>query len=296
MIATPPAQIRRVVYMGTPDLAVPPLLALHKSGYEIPLVLTRPDARRRRRGGDTPSPVKAAATELGLAVSDSIDDVADVEADLAVVVAYGRIIPTQLLHHLAMVNIHFSLLPRWRGAAPVERAILAGDTHTGVCLMSVEPELDTGAVYRRDEIAIEPIDTLDSLRGRLVEIGTKQLVEALGSGLGVPLPQVGKPVYAEKIRKSELEIDWTQHAQQISRVVRVGGAWTTWRGRRFKINGAEVVDEAMAGRPGSIDGTTVATGSGRLKLVTVQSEGKGPVAADAWVNGARPNADETFGS
>ncbi len=294
-MATPPAHIRRVIFMGTPDLAVPPLLALHHAGYDIPLVVTRPDRRRTRRGGASPSPVKSAATELRIPVSDSIDDICEVEADLAVVVAYGQIIATTLLERLAMVNIHFSLLPRWRGAAPVERAILAGDAKTGVCLISVEPELDTGAVYRRQETPIHPSDTLASLRARLVDIGTGQLIDALHDGLGVPQPQTGEPVYAKKIKKSELEIDWTQSGELINRLIRVGGAWTTWRGRRLKVNGAEVVDEAAAGPPGSIDGTTVATGNGGLKLVIVQSEGKGPVAADAWVNGAHPTTHDLLG-
>jgi len=283
--------------MGTPALAVPPLLALHEAGYEIPLVLSRPDARRSRRGDPQPSPVKAAALDLGLRVTDSIADVADVSADLAVVVAYGRIIPTSLLETLPMVNIHFSLLPRWRGAAPVERAILAGDTHTGVCLMAVEPELDTGAIYRCEEVEIDPDDTLDSLRARLVDIGTKQLVAALADGLGEPEPQVGESVYATKISKPELEVDWSLDAAVIHRLIRVGGAWTTWRGRRLKVILAELHTEvAAAGEPGSLRGVDVSTGSGSLRLVEVQPEGKSRVAASAWLNGAQPTASDRLGS
>ena len=284
--------------MGTPALAVPSLIALHQADYEIPLVLSRPDARRSRRGELQPSPVKAAAIDLGLAVADSIDDLAGVDADLAVVVAYGRIIPTSLLERLAMVNTHFSLLPRWRGAAPVERAILAGDSHTGACLMAVEPELDTGAVYRREEIEIQATDTLESLRARLVEVGTRQLVSALDEGLGEPEAQVGDPVYAAKIRKSELEIDWASDAAQIDRVVRVGGAWTTWKGKRLKVIAGELNSggQAPQGEPGSLIGADVCTGRGWLRLIEVQPEGKSRLAASAWLNGAQPTPTDRLGA
>jgi len=283
--------------MGTPTLAVPSLIALHQADYEIPLVLSRPDARRSRRGELQPSPVKAAAIDLGLGVADSIDDLAGVDADLAVVVAYGRIIPTSLLERLAMVNTHFSWLPRWRGAAPVERAILAGDTHTGVCLMAVEPELDTGAVYRREDIEIRATDTLESLRARLVEVGTRQLVSALDEGLGEPVAQVGDPVYAAKIRKSELEIDWASDAAQIDRVVRVGGAWTTWRGKRLKVIAGELNSggQAPQGEPGLLVGADVCTGRGWLHLIEVQPEGRSRVAASAWLNGAQPTPTDRLG-
>ncbi len=303
MTPKPPAEVRRIVYMGTPELAVAPLLTLHEAGYEIPLVISRPDARRSRRGTPQPSPVKAAALDLGIPVSDSVADTSEVNADLAVVVAYGRIIPTDLLDGLAMVNIHFSLLPRWRGAAPVERAIMAGDARTGVCLMAVEPELDTGAVYRRDETVIADDDTLETLRGRLVEIGCTQLIEALAEGFGVPEPQVGDPVYAEKIRSSELEIDWSGSAVEANRLIRVGGAWTTWRNKRFKIISALVMEDPSGGEvapkrrdPGVLDGTVVSTGDGSLLLLEVQPEGKGRQLMEAWANGARPQADERFGA
>ncbi len=295
--------MRRIVYMGTPELAVAPLLSLHQAEYEIPLVITRPDARRSRRGSPQPSPVKSAALDLGIRVSDSVTDASEVNADLAVVVAYGRIIPTALLDRLAMVNIHFSLLPRWRGAAPVERAIMAGDSRTGVCLMAVEPELDTGAVYRRDETEISDDDTLETLRGRLVEIGCDQLIDTLAAGFGIPEPQVGEPVYAEKIRSSELEIDWLGSAVEVNRLIRVGGAWTTWRGRRFKIISASVVedsrdDDAVPKRrdPGALDGMIVSTGHGSLQLLEVQPEGKGRQLVAAWSNGAHPQVDERFGA
>ena len=137
-------------------MAVAPLLALHEAGFDIAHVVSRPDAKRGRGGALVPSPVKRAAIELGLPVSDRVDDVIGVGADLGVVVAYGRIIRPNVLDALAMVNLHFSLLPRWRGAAPVERAILAGDDRTGVCVMAVEEGLDTGGIYALAEVAIGP--------------------------------------------------------------------------------------------------------------------------------------------
>ena len=282
----PPAEIRRIAYLGTPDLAVAPLTALVEAGFEIPLVVSRPDTRRGRGGGHQPSPVKAAALALGLPVTDDLADLASVEVDLGVVVAYGRIIPASLLDQLAMVNIHFSLLPRWRGAAPVERAVLAGDATTGVCLMAVEEGLDTGAVYRRDEVAIDPDESLDELRGRLVDIGVAQLVDAMANGLGDPEPQVGEPVHAAKITAEERRIDWTDDAVDIHRRVRVGGAWTTFRDKRLKVHRTALAD--AGGTPGSLDGTRAFAGSGSVDLLEVQPEGKGRQDAAAWRNGAQP--------
>ncbi len=290
MTIPPPAEIRRIAYLGTPELAVAPLTALVEAGFEVPLVVSRPDTRRGRGGAHQPSPVKAAAQAMGLPVTDDLADLARVDVDLGVVVAYGRIIPATVLDRLAMVNIHFSLLPRWRGAAPVERAILAGDPTTGVCLMAVEEGLDTGAVYRRDEVTIDPDETLDELRERLVEIGIEQLLDAMTNGLGDPTPQVGEPVHAAKVTNEERRVDWTRSAVDIHRQVRVGGAWTTFRDKRFKIHRTAVVDGS--GEPGALDGETVHAGSGALLLIEVQPEGKGRQPATAWRNGARPAGDE----
>jgi methionyl-tRNA formyltransferase len=289
----PPAEIRRLAYLGTPALAVPPLVALVEAGYEIPIVVSRADTRRGRGGGRQPSPVKAAARELGLRVTDDLSELDSLDLDLGVVVAYGRIIPPSTLDRLAMVNLHFSLLPRWRGAAPVERAILAGDRETGVCLMAVEEGLDTGAVYRRATVEIGPDESLDELRARLVEIGTGQLIGALADGLGDPVVQVGEPVHAAKITPDERRIDWTRPAIDIHRQVRVGGAWTTFRARRLKVHRTAVTG-AGPGRPGTLDGLTVHTGDGAIELVEVQPEGKGRQPAEAWRNGARPGPGEAL--
>ncbi len=159
---------------------MPPLRALVAAGFDVALVVTRPDKRRGRRGDLSPSPVKAAAVELGLPVSHDVDDVLGTGADLGVVVAFGRIIKPHVLAALPMVNLHFSLLPRWRGAAPVERAILAGDERTGVCVMEVVDELDAGGVYRRAEVPVGD-RTADELRAELVAVGTDLLVDTLAA-------------------------------------------------------------------------------------------------------------------
>ena len=291
----PPERIRRVVYLGTPDLAVEPLLALHDAGYEIPLVVTRADKRRGRGGRVDPSPVKAAAIDLGLTVTSDLDVLLDVEADLGVVVAFGRIIGIDVLARLPLVNLHFSLLPRWRGAAPVERALLVGDEVTGVCLMALEEGLDTGGVYRRTVEPIRADDTLDSLRSRLVTIGVDQLRDALDRGFGPAEPQVGEVTHAAKITADDLRIDWTADAATIDRQIRLGGAHTSFRGGRFKVWSA-ALEPATGLVPGELDGLRVGTGGADLLLGVVQPEGKPKMAAAAWRNGARPTPGERLGT
>ena len=290
----PPVEIRRLVFLGTPRESVPFLEALDAAGFDVALAVTRPDKRRSRRAVPTPSPVKAAALDLGIPVTSDVDDVLDADADLGVVVAFGQIIKLHLLDRLAMVNVHFSLLPRWRGAAPVERAILAGDQTTGVCLMEVAEGLDTGRVYRRVEVPIGPDITAAALRAELVDIAAPMLVGALNEGLGVPEPQRGEPVYAAKITRDELCLDWGQSAESLHRQVRVGGAWTTWRGKTFKVWSAQPLEGSQP--PGELDGTVVGTGQGLLKLVEVQAEGKSRQAAEEWLRGARPNPGDRLGS
>jgi methionyl-tRNA formyltransferase len=284
---------RRLVYLGSPEAAVPPLRALVDAGYEVALVVSQPDRKRGRGGALVPSPVKAAALELGLPVSDKVDDVLDAGADLGVVVAFGKLIKPHVLERLPMINVHFSLLPRWRGAAPVERAILAGDAETGVDIMQLEEGLDTGGIYAEERITIGPEESADELRGRLVALGTELLVRTLADGLGEPTPQQGEPTYAAKLDPSEFELDWSRPAVELHRVVRLGRAWTTFRGKRLKVLAARLAASDAA--PGVIDGDVVGTGDSGLELVTVQPEGKGPQAASAWRNGARPQPGERLG-
>jgi methionyl-tRNA formyltransferase len=294
--------VARLAYLGTPDLAVPPLRALAEAGHVIALCVTRPD-RRRGRGTDlTPSPVKRAATELGIVVTHDMDDVGAAGVELAVVVAYGRIIPSRLLERVPMVNVHFSLLPRWRGAAPVERAILAGDDVTGVCLMKVEEGLDTGPVYAARAVPLDDDVTLAALRERLVAVGSEMLVEALAtgvSGLPDPVPQHGEATIADKITKEDLHLDWAQSALQLKRVVRLGRAWTTFRGTRLTVLEAAMVQTtggSPALAPGVLEGSTVATGDGSLVLRRVQPESRSPMSADEWLRGVRPENGERLGT
>lgn len=278
-------------------MAVAPLRALHAAGYQIPLVVSRSDTRRGRRGHDEPSPVKAAALELGLAVTDRLDDVLDADLDLGVVAAYGRIIPRRVLERLPMINLHYSLLPRWRGAAPVERAILAGDRETGVCVMAVDEALDTGAVYARRVVPIGPHETAGELRARLTDVSVDLLLATVEAGLGAPEPQRGEPTYAEKITPAELELVWDRPADELERVVRVGGAWTTVGGRRLKVWSAVArPHHAVPLAPGQVDPPVVGTGDGVLELVELQPEGKPRRSAAEWWRGARLSPDERLGS
>jgi methionyl-tRNA formyltransferase len=294
----------RLVFLGTPEAAVEPLRTLVRVGHDVALVVSRPDKRRGRGSALVPSPVKAAALEAGLEVTDSLDDAVGADAELGVVVAYGRIIPVAVLDRLPMVNLHFSLLPRWRGAAPVERAILEDDAETGVCLMAVEAGLDTGGIYAEQATAIDEEESAEALRSRLVMLGCRLLEEHLGqgaAGLPVPRDQAGTPSYAEKILPGERELRWDQPADQLRRVVRVGRAWTTFRRHRLGVVSATGVAEedgpaAAAGEPGALDGTEVWAGGGsRLRLVTVHPEGKRPMEAAEWIRGVRPSAGERLG-
>ncbi len=254
----------------------------------------------------SPSPVKEAARSLGIPVSHRPADVAAAGAGLGVVVAYGRLIPAELLQQVPMVNVHFSLLPRWRGAAPVERAILAGDEVTGVCVMAVEEGLDTGAIYARREVPIGPEESAEELRARLGALGTALLLDVLAGvatgGVGAlppAVPQQGEPTYAAKIEPAELELRWEEPAWRLARVVRLGRAHTTFRGRRLGVRRAEVC-RAEPGTPpvppGTLADGAVATGDGWLRLLEVQPEGRRPLAAAAWLRGARPLPGERLGT
>ncbi|HWL44649.1 MAG TPA: methionyl-tRNA formyltransferase [Ilumatobacter sp.] len=276
----------RLVYLGTPGMAVPTLDALVAAGHDVGLVVTGADKRRGRGTDTSPSPVKAAAERLGIPVVHTVDELLPEHAanpfDLGVVVAYGRIIRPHVLAAVPMVNLHFSLLPRWRGAAPVERALLAGDDETGVCVMAVEEGLDTGGVYARRTVPIGPRQTAPELRAELVAAGTTLLVDTLAAaerhgGLPTPEPQTGEPVYAAKIDPAELRIDWSRPAAKTDRLIRLGGAWTTWRGKRIKILAADL-DEPRS----------------TLEPTLVQPEGKPAMAYSAWRNGAQPRPGEWF--
>lgn len=292
-------QPRRLVYFGTPAMAVPPLEAVVAAGFEIVCVVTRIDKRRGRGSEVMASPVKQAGLRLGLPVVHSVDDAlaivagsdaeSGVGAVLGVVVAYGQLIKPHALAALPMVNLHFSLLPRWRGAAPVERALLAGDTTTGVCLMQLDEGLDTGPIHACVEVGIGADEPAASLRERLVVAGTELLVAELSVGLAVPHEQVGDMTIAAKLTADDLRLDWAAPALQRHRVVRLGGAWTTLRGKRIKVIEAEVI--AAAGVGDELRGDVV----GGLRLRVVQPEGKPAMPFSAFANGARLSQPEVLG-
>jgi methionyl-tRNA formyltransferase len=280
----------RLVFFGTPADAVPALRALHEAGHHVALVVTQPDRRRGRGGRVDPSPVKIAAQELGLAVRtperarEITDEVAASGADVGVVVAFGQILPESLFTSvpLGFVNVHFSLLPRWRGAAPVERAILAGDAETGVCIMAIEHALDTGAVFVRAATPIGDDETAGELRERLVALGTDLLVETLPNLATItPEPQAGEATLAPKLTVEEFELDFARPVDELVRVVRAGnprpGAWTTVDGRRLKVWRARVGDD------------------GTLALLEVQPEGRARMSGEAWIRGRR-GAPARFGT
>lgn len=283
--------IKRVAFLGTPQIAVPTLEAIHAAGFEIPLVVSGADKRRGRGKSTSPTAVKAAALDLGLTVSTEVDDLVDIHRenpiDIAVVVAFGQIIQVTALQQIPMVNIHFSALPRWRGAAPVERAILAGDPTTAIAVMSVVEKLDEGDVWAQVEVPITTEDTLLSLWSDMSIAGATLLVDTLKQGFANPQPQTGETVYARKLQTNDLRLDWQSPAIEAHRIVRVGNAWTTYGGERFKIHEAELMDHGPPA--GKIDDLVVGCHVGGLRLVTVQPAGKPRMAADAWANGTQPN-------
>jgi len=289
----------RLVFLGTPAEAVTPLRALVDAGHDVALVLTQPDRRRSRGGHDDPTPVKRAASELGLRIvtppraREAIEEVAASGAELGVAVAFGQLLPPAFLDALphGFVNLHYSLLPRWRGAAPVERAILAGDLETGVCVMRIEEGLDTGGTYGCASTAIGSKETAGGLHARLTELGTQLLVEHLPRVLETePIPQHGQPTYAEKLSVDEFHIDGSRAAEELARVVRAGnprpGAWMIVDGKRVKVWRAW--PEPGQGRPGVVrpPGGLV-TSSGILRLGEVQPEGRPHMSGEAWMAGVR---------
>ncbi|MHB1772132.1 MAG: methionyl-tRNA formyltransferase [Acidimicrobiales bacterium] len=288
-----------MAFLGSPEEAATCLAALHEAGHDVAVVVSGADKRRGRGSTTSPTPVKQLARQLGLPVADQLSAALDVAVDIAVVVAFGHIIPAAALERLLFVNVHFSLLPRWRGAAPVERAILAGDDLTGVCLMKLDEGLDTGPVFGRAVTAILPGETAASLRRRLAVIGADLLLTSLTggvAGLGSPRPQAGEPTYAVKLGPLDRRIDWSRSAGQVERQVRVGRAWTTFRGRRVIVWDAVAESSPRAALlpPGALAGDLVATGDGWLHLSVVQIEGRPRQNVAEWLRGMRLQPTEAL--
>jgi methionyl-tRNA formyltransferase len=305
----------RLAYFGTPADAVAPLDALVAAGHDVALVVTQPDRRRGRGAALDPSPVRIAAERHGIPVrtparsGELVNEIRALDLELGVVVAFGQLLPPALLAatRSGFVNVHFSLLPRWRGAAPVERAILAGDAETGVWLMAMEEGLDTGGCYAEARTSIRPDETAGELRVRLGALGVALLVEHLDAIPGsVPRPQVGDPTYAKKLAADEFRLDCADPAIELARRVRAGnpkpGAFTLVDGKRLKVLRARPLSAVAAEVPGTVlAGTVLAgppvavvAGDGLLELVEVQPEGRTAMTAAAWLAGrhGRPTAFE----
>ncbi len=286
-----PEDITRVAFLGSPAIAVPTLDAIHAAGYDIALVVSGVDKRRGRGSKTSPTAVKARAVELEVAVTNDVDDLLALHRedpiDLAIVVAFGQLIKAHVLAEIPMVNIHFSALPRWRGAAPVERAILNGDATTAISIMSVVEALDEGDIWAVADVAINDDDTLFSLWSDMAVAGASLLVETMRAGFRDPQAQIGEPVYAHKLTVEDRRLDWSRSAVELHRIVRVGGAWTELNGERFKIHDATVVESIAP--PGEINELVVGTGRDGLRLHIVQPANRPRMEADAWANGAQPD-------
>ncbi|MEP3654215.1 MAG: methionyl-tRNA formyltransferase [Litorimonas sp.] len=291
-----------IVFMGTPDFAVPSLAEIVASGHNVVRVYTQPPRKSGRGKKLTKSAVHQFAELMGLPVetpesfrkSKVIDGLEDLNADVACVVAYGQILPQRALDAptYGCLNLHGSLLPRWRGAAPVQRAIMAGDAQTGVQIMQMAKGLDTGDILLSESTDIRANDTAATLSQRLSQLGAQMWPRALGAvereALS-PTPQSGEPTYAHKIDKSEARLDWSLSARNLEAHIRglspFPGAWCEIDDRRVKIHLAQVVDGQ--GKPGEVldDSLTIACGEGALQLLSVQPAGKSRMSVDDYLRG-----------
>jgi len=295
----------RLVFMGTPDFAVPALRALLDAGHEVVAVYSQPPRPAGRGQHEQRSPVHEFAAGHGLTVRTpkSLKDAAvqrefaDLAADAAVVAAYGLILPKPVLQapRHGCLNIHASLLPRWRGAAPIQRAILAGDAETGITIMQMDEGLDTGAMLRQARIPIAPYETAQTLHDRLAALGAPEIVAALRdveAGTARPQPQPADGVtYAAKLTRDEGRLDWARPAAQLARQVRAfdpwPGAWFEYKGERIKVLEAEVVTAAGGKEPGTVIDALplIACAENALQLLRLQRPGKSALVAGDFLRG-----------
>jgi len=285
----------RLAFLGTPEAAAASLEALVHANHDVELVITRPDRRRGRGSALTPSPVKVAALALGLRVSHRLADLTSLDVERGIVVAYGAIIPEALLEKIPMLNVHFSLLPRWRGAAPVQRAILAGDEETGVTIISLEPTLDTGPIHLERRVRVDQ-KTASQLTAELATVGADALIEVLASPrlLDEAAAQVGDVSYAEKLSKETLHVTPEMTAALALRTVRLGGAYLFVAGQRLGVERAHASDDVVAvGVVAWRDGAVVlGTSDGAIVLDDVRPEGSTTMTAAAWWAGRRLEDDQ----
>ncbi|WP_233491556.1 methionyl-tRNA formyltransferase [Blastococcus sp. TBT05-19] len=307
----------RLLFAGTPAPAVPSLDALIASGHEVVAVLTRPDARSGRGRKVSRSPVAERADEAGIPVlqprsprePEFLEQLADLAVDCAPVVAYGALVPRAALDlpRHGWVNLHFSLLPAWRGAAPVQHAVMAGDEVTGASTFLLEAGLDTGPVFGTLTEEIRPRDTAGDLLDRLAVSGAGLLVATLDgieAGALEPRPQPADGIsLAPKVETADARIDWALPAYVVDRRIRgvtpAPGAWTTWRGERLRVGPVELVTDGPSLTPGEVlvdaGSVLVGAGNGAVRLTQVQPAGKKMLPAADWARGARPAAGEKVG-
>ncbi len=293
----------RLVFMGTPDFSVPALKALHAAGHDILAAYTQPPRPAGRGKKDRPSPVQVAAEKLRIQVRhptslkspEAQSAFADLNAEIAVVVAYGLILPQAILDAPThgCLNIHASLLPRWRGAAPIHRAIMAGDSTTGVGIMQMEAGLDTGPVLLERQTPIGPEDTTGDLHDRLSHLGAEAIVETLASlpTLTATAQNDSGITYASKIDKAEARIDWTRPAEEVDRLIRglspFPGAWTMAGEDRLKLLRSRVTQDSAS--PGThLGNLRVACGEGSVQVLEAQRQGKAPMSAADLLKGFTP--------
>ncbi len=295
----------RIVFMGTPDFAVPTLTEIVARGHDVAAVYSRAPAASGRRGLDLlPSPVHAVAEKFGIPVftpatlrtEEAAEQMRGLAADLAVVVAYGMILPQAILDAptLGCLNLHASLLPRWRGAAPIQRAVMAGDAETGIAVMRMEAGLDTGPVGLLERVPVGPDTTAGELHDTLMVLGADLMGRALAAlergGLHfTPQPEDGV-LYARKIDKTEARIDWSRPAHEVHNSIRglspFPGAWFPLEdGTRVKVLRSALADST--GAPGEVtgDGLVIACGEGAVRLTSLQKAGKQPMGAEVFLNG-----------
>lgn len=301
----------RVLFAGTPEFALPPLQALINGTCDVVAVLTQPDRPAGRGKQLRASPVKQLALKHGLDVlqpqslkdAEWLQKLEDLKPDLMVVVAYGLMIPERLLllPRLGCWNIHASLLPRWRGAAPIHRAVEAGDRQTGVCIMQMEASLDTGPVYHCLTTPIGPLDTSGDLHDRLADMGAQALTHCIDKAtmdeLAAPeIQDDTKAIYASKLSKAEAELDWNETAEVLQRKVRAFNpwpvAWCEFGGQRLRIWRTEVVNNITACEPGQLlverQSLMVGTGDKALKILELQRAGSQRMTAEQFLNAHRP--------
>lgn len=294
----------RLAFMGTPDFAVPCLQALIAAGHDVAAVYCQPSRPAGRGHRPQPTPVQVAAEAAGLLVRTPVRmdaaaaaEFAALNLDAAVVAAYGLILPKSVLTapRLGCFNVHASLLPRWRGAAPIQRAILAGDRETGITIMQMNEGLDTGPMLMAEAMPIGPTTTARDLHDRLAMLGARLIITALegiGEGRMMVIPQPTDGVtYAKKIKRDEGALDWRRPAVELERAVRAfdpwPGAWFSHDRERVKVLKSECVAGSAEARPGTVldDRLTVACGRDALRLLQLQRAGRAPLAADAFLRG-----------